>query len=626
VSYRVFARKYRPQRFEEVVGQEHITRTLQNAITGKRLAQAYLFVGPRGVGKTSSARILAKALNCLANKGEPTDNPCGVCDACVEIAEGRSLDVIEIDGASNNSVESIRTLRENAAYAPARGPYKVYLIDEVHMLSTAAFNALLKTLEEPPEHVKFLFATTEAQKVPATILSRCQRFDLRRLTAELIAGHLLHIAENEKIALDPAAAAAIARGADGAMRDAESMLDQVVAFCGNTITSADVQSVFGFTPRETVLELATSLLALDTTGALAVVKEQAEAGKDLARLLGDLVGLLRDILIGKVHPPQEPTDESRIGESVTQEKLLVLLDHFGEAEGRLRWATDKKLQLDVALIKGIHLLGEASLSDVLDALSALRGGAPLPQRTALPRPPAPTRSAAPAAPVAAPAPKVTPLPATATQPAPVKVEPVAPTPAPVTEVPPVKSEAPSEAAPAPSDVTSQGLNTPASSSNLPASTSSDPWSVVANQLSADSPLKFGWTEDGKFIERIGNAILVEFPPSMEHQTKTLFWPQAVKKIEEQLSTLIGGKITFEYRFTGEEPPAPPEPEPVASPQPKVTPSAPKPKFGEPAAKAPEPAAPTISPEELEAFKNDPLIKKALEIFKAEILLDPPKPA
>lgn len=607
MSYRVFARKYRPQRFEEVVGQEHITRTLQNAITGKRLAQAYLFVGPRGVGKTSSARILAKALNCLANKGEPTDNPCGVCDACVEIAEGRSLDVIEIDGASNNSVESVRTLRENAAYAPARGPFKVYLIDEVHMLSTAAFNALLKTLEEPPEHVKFLFATTEAQKVPATILSRCQRFDLRRLTPELIGGHLLHIAENEKIVLEPAAAAAIARGADGAMRDAESMLDQVVAFCGNTITSADVQSVFGFTPRETVLELAAALLALDTTGALAVVKEQAEAGKDLARLLGDLVGLLRDILIGKVHPPQEPSEESRLGESVTQEKLLVLLDHFGEAEGRLRWATDKKLQLDVALIKGIHLLGEASLSDVLDALSALRGGAPLPERSvARPSFQRPASSAAVPA-----APKVTPLPAAAarpeppkveSKPTPAKVEPAAPTPAPAAEVPPAKTEP-----------------------TVPPA-SSDPWSAVANQLSTDSPLKFGWTEDGKFIEQIGNAVLVEFPPSMEHQTKTLFWPQAVKKIEEQLSALIGGKVTFEYRFTGEEPPAPPEPEPIAAPQPKASPSAPKPKFGEPAAKAAEPAVPAISPEELEAFKNDPLIKKALEIFKAEILLDPPKPA
>jgi DNA polymerase-3 subunit gamma/tau len=620
VSYRVFARKYRPQRFEEVVGQEHITRTLQNAITGKRLAQAYLFVGPRGVGKTSSARILAKALNCLANKGEPTDNPCGVCDACVEIAEGRSLDVIEIDGASNNSVESVRTLRENAAYAPARGPFKVYLIDEVHMLSTAAFNALLKTLEEPPEHVKFLFATTEAQKVPATILSRCQRFDLRRLTPELIAGHLLQIAANEKIAIDPAAAAAIARGADGAMRDAESMLDQVVAFCGNTITAADVQNVFGFTPRETVLGLAAALLVLDTPGALAVVKEQAEAGKDLARLLGDLVGLLRDILIGKVHPPQEPTDESRLGESVTQEKLLVLLDHFGEAEGRLRWATDKKLQLDVALIKGIHLLGESSLSDVIEALTALRGGAPIPERAALP--PAPTRPTAPAS-SKTPEPKVSPLPATATQSVPAKVEHVAATTAPVNkEAPQVEVSAKAEDLAEPASAPAPIAENPSSA----APAASDPWSMVANQLSADSPLKFGWTEDGKFIERIGNAILVEFPPSMEHQTKTLFWPQAVKKIEEQLSALIGGKIAFECRFTGEEPPAPPEPEPVAAPQPKSSTSAPKPKFGEQAPKAPEPAVPAISPEELEAFKNDPLIKKALEIFKAEILLDPPKPA
>ena len=387
MSYRVFARKYRPQLFEEVVGQEHITRTLQNAIKGNRLAQAYLFVGPRGVGKTSTARILAKALNCQSRGNGPTDNPCGTCDACIEIAEGRSLDVLEIDGASNNSVESIRTLRENAAYAPARGPYKVYLIDEVHMLTTAAFNALLKTLEEPPEHVKFLFATTEAQKVPATILSRCQRFDLRRLTPDLIASHLLYIAGKEEIALDRGAADALARGADGALRDAESMFDQVIAFCGTTIGAADVHNVFGFTPRETVLDLGHALIARDTPAALALVKSQAEAGKDLSRLLGDLVGLLRDVLICKVHPPQSETDESLLGDVVSQEKLLVLLDHFGEAEGRLRWATDKKLQLDVALIKAVHLLEEASLSDVLDALSALRGGAPLPERSACSRRP-----------------------------------------------------------------------------------------------------------------------------------------------------------------------------------------------------------------------------------------------
>lgn len=614
MSYRVFARKYRPQRFEEVVGQEHITRTLQNAITGKRLAQAYLFVGPRGVGKTSSARILAKALNCQASKGEPTDNPCGTCDACIEIAEGRSLDVMEIDGASNNSVESIRTLRENAAYAPARGPYKVYLIDEVHMLSTAAFNALLKTLEEPPEHVKFLFATTEAQKVPATILSRCQRFDLRRLTPELIANHLLHIAKREKISLDPAAAAAIARGADGAMRDAESMLDQVVAFCGTTIGAADIQSVFGFTPRETVLGLAEALLARDTPAALALVKEQAEAGKDLARLLGDLVALLRDVLIGKVHPPAEATEESRLGESISQEKLLVLLDHFGESEGRLRWATDKKLQLDVALIKGAHLLEEASLSDVLDMLSALRAGAPLPERPKQATPTTPT-APRPVTPRPAPAAAHVSTPATAPvqhdQPvseAPkVSVAPVAP---PEPAVPPALVV--EKAAPAPE---------PVAGASYPAPSFANPWDEVAMKLAADSPLKFGWIEDGRFIERIGNAVLIEFPPSVELQTQTLFWPQAVKKIEEQLTSALGVKITFEYRFTGEEPPAPPEPvvtEAPRSAEPVRSASAAK---TEMAPAKPENAAPVISAAEIEDFKNDPLIKKALEVFQARILGD-----
>lgn len=633
MSYRVFARKYRPQRFEEVVGQEHITRTLQNAITGKRLAQAYLFVGPRGVGKTSSARILAKALNCLSNKGEPTDNPCGTCDACVEIAEGRSLDVMEIDGASNNSVDSIRTLRENAAYAPARGPYKVYLIDEVHMLSTAAFNALLKTLEEPPEHVKFLFATTEAQKVPATILSRCQRFDLRRLTPELIADHLLHIAKNEQIALDPAAAAAIARGADGAMRDAESMLDQVVAFCGTTIGASDVHNVFGFTPRETVLELAGALVARDTPAALSVVKSQAEAGKDLARLLGDLVGLLRDVLIGKVHPSAEATEEARLGEAISQEKLLVLLDHFGEAEGRLRWATDKKLQLDVALIKGVHLLEEASLSDVLDTLTALRGGAPLPDRPAArppaPRPAAPVAASAPVLSPSSPAPKATPLSA-----APIRTEPpkAESKPAPVDSPVDGSSQSLGSQSPAPnSQLPASSSQSPAPSSQLPTPNSSDSWQDVAMKLAADSPLKFGWVEDGSFIERIGNAILVEFPPSLEQQTQTLFWPQAVKKIEEQLTAALGVKITFEYRFTGEEPPAPPEPEPVAEPAQSASSIGSKASTksaAEPAPKqtAPEPAAPAISAAELEEFKSDPLIRKALEIFKAEILIDLPQKA
>jgi len=613
VSYRVFARKYRPQLFEEVVGQEHITRTLQNAIKGSRLAQAYLFVGPRGVGKTSTARILAKALNCQSSKDGPTDNPCGTCDACVEIAEGRSLDVLEIDGASNNSVESIRTLRENAAYAPARGPYKVYLIDEVHMLTTAAFNALLKTLEEPPEHVKFLFATTEAQKVPATILSRCQRFDLRRLTPDLIAAHLLYIAGKEEIALDQGAAEALARGADGALRDAESMFDQVIAFCGTTITAADVHNVFGFTPRETVIDLGRALIARDTPVALALVKAQADAGKDLSRLLGDLIGLLRDILICKVHPPQGESDESRLGDAVSQEKLLVLLDHFGEAEGRLRWATDKKLQLDVALIKAVHLLEEASLSDVLDALSALRGGAPLPERPAsrIPTRPTPTpSSSAPAlaaTPMAAPVAPVIPAPPVPEAPVPV----VAPT----MEVP---VEVPVE------------IPTPEPASADSPTSNDDPWQNVAMALASDSPLKFGWVEDGRLVERSGNTFIIEFPPSLQPQSQNLFWPQAVKKIEEQLTALLGERVLFEARFTGVEPP-PLEPEPLraAAPSPVVPkPAAPKPvstalsATAAPAKSEPAPQQ-AISPEELEAFKNDPLIKKALEVFQAEILVSPP---
>src|ERR1700682_5771539 len=277
VSYKVFARKYRPQTFDYIVGQAHVSRTLRNAVEQNRLAHAYLFVGPRGVGKTSTARILAKALNCVNG---PTVTPCGVCDNCREIAAGNSLDVIEIDGASNNSVEDVRQLRDNVRYAPAKGRYKIYLIDEVHMLSSAAFNALLKTLEEPPPHVKFIFATTEPQKVLPTILSRCQRFDLHRIAANLIAQHLQFIAKKEKIKLEPAAASAIARGAEGGLRDAESMLDQLVAFCGDPIAESDVLKVFGFTSQETVANFTDHILRSATADAVQLLQEQSETGKD----------------------------------------------------------------------------------------------------------------------------------------------------------------------------------------------------------------------------------------------------------------------------------------------------------------------------------------------------------
>ncbi len=358
-AYQVIARKWRPQTFADVVGQDHVVRTLTNAITRGRIAHAYLFVGPRGTGKTSTARIFAKALNCTGGPKADFD----VNDpACVAIAEGSHLDVIEIDGASNNGVEQVRDLRETVRYAPAQGKFKIYIIDEVHMLTAAAFNALLKTLEEPPAHVKFVFATTDPQKVLPTIISRCQRFDLKPIPNELIVERLKKIAQDEKIKITEPALACIARLADGGMRDAQSILDQMISFCGAEIAEPDVLDVYGLVAAEKITALAAALAAGDHQKIVAIVDDCDSSGRDLVRLLIDLQALVRGALLDAI--AKGGKSDALGGESMTTEQITRLLDGLREGEGSVKLGLAEKINFEVTLLKAV----EASRSRAIDSL------------------------------------------------------------------------------------------------------------------------------------------------------------------------------------------------------------------------------------------------------------------
>jgi DNA polymerase-3 subunit gamma/tau len=370
-GYQVIARKWRPQTFDDVVGQDHVVRTLKNAIARGRIAHAYLFVGPRGTGKTSTARIFAKALNCSGGPKadfDPND------PACLAIADGSHLDVIEIDGASNNGVDQVRDLRETVQYAPAQGKFKIYIIDEVHMLSAAAFNALLKTLEEPPAHVKFVFATTDPQKVLPTIISRCQRFDLKPIPPELIVQRLRKIALDEKVKVTDEALACIARLADGGLRDAQSILDQMISFCGAEIAEPDVLDVYGLVAAEKIAELAAALAAGDHPKIVSLVDDCDANGRDLVRLLSDLQALVRQALLDAIAKGGR-TDRLG-GVSLTTEQITRLLDALREGEGGVKLGLAEKINFEVTLLKAVEASRSRAIDSLIKELTALADEAP----------------------------------------------------------------------------------------------------------------------------------------------------------------------------------------------------------------------------------------------------------
>jgi DNA polymerase III subunit gamma/tau len=406
VSYKVLARKWRPQRFEDVIGQRAVTQTLRNAIASRRIAQSFVFAGPRGVGKTTTARILARGLNC--EKG-PTADPCGVCDACVEIAEGRDMDVLEIDAATNTQVDKVREIIiAGLGMAPVRDRQKIFIIDEVHRLSAQAFDALLKSIEEPPPHVVFMMATTEIDKVPPTIQSRSQVFELKTIGVKQIAEQLKSIAAAENIAIDDAAVMLIARAGEGSMRDAQSAFDQVIAFAGSTISAEDVATVLGLVRRELLIEMVSAVAREDGPAVFHIVERAVESGYELRTVVRELGRLARDLLVvsidsSRLNDPEiaaegEQEQLKALAAQFSREDLMRAFDVLAKGESELRNSMQPRFHLEMTLLRWIHLRKLVPLSDLIDGLEK---GAPASRASAPARPAAPPRPTPPAPPARA---------------------------------------------------------------------------------------------------------------------------------------------------------------------------------------------------------------------------------
>lgn len=595
MSYQVIARKYRPQRFEDVVGQEHVTQTLANAVRQNRIAHAYLFVGPRGTGKTTIARIFAKSLNCTNGPRVDfaADDP-----RCLEISEGRSLDVLEIDGASNRGIEEIRALRETVKYAPATSRFKIYIIDEVHMLTKEAFNALLKTLEEPPEHVKFMFATTEPEKVLPTILSRCQRYDLRRIPIALIVKHLGQIAQLEKVGVEEAALHAIARGADGCMRDAESALDQLISFCGDQIVEADVLSMFGLTARSEVQAMAGSILAADMEGALRSLNELAKNGKDLGRLLSDLLTHFRNLLlyqVGKGDLALLEVSESDAAflqsqaQTVSTEALTQIMEVLSDCESRFRDAASKRILLEVAFLKAIQARGAVSIDYVLKQLQQLRGSGAV---GAMKGSGESIQKSSPSSPPAMSSATLMDLPASS--------------------APLVTAAPPTPAAPAPAEAKSAMASATVEPAGL-----GDLWVRIIEAVGRVSQFTRSYLLQAHPVTFQNQTFTIGFDPEFADHIDLVDNPKNRTLIQTKLRELGCGDL--QVKFVKAEAPAerPPQSVPVVSPPPENVPE-PVRQVANSATetKATKPAPVLLDKED---FKNDPLIKQALEIFKGQII-------